>query len=91
MRYFLPVVMGMAMALSDEWKMDLNNFEMVEGISGVWFYHLKRAGNKKIESLCGAKVMCCDSPTSFWGFSGHPGHIRYAYCKKCEDIAEVKN
>jgi hypothetical protein len=61
---------------------------VVEGVIGYWFYHLAPP-DRKHEALCGARTMSCGVPLKDWGFPGHPGHIRYRYCKTCAADAGI--
>ena len=60
-------------------------FELCEGISGYWHYHLRHKGAS--EALCGTKgIMSCNSPLNSWGFKS--SHLLYSYCSGCEKIAQ---
>ena len=63
---------------------------VVEGVSGTWFYHLTDKDSDAV-ALCGAQTMHTAAPLSSWGFAGHPGHIRYRYCKECEKLAGIRS
>ena len=60
-------------------------YQIVEGIAGVWHYHLAPAGASVARGLCGAQTMATCAPLSTWGFK--PGHIRHSYCTECARLA----
>lgn len=64
----------------------MSELRMVEGVSGVWFYHLTNM-ESSATALCGARTMACGARLSSWGFKGHHGHIKYGYCDKCATLA----
>lgn len=52
---------------------------LLEGIHGMYHYHLSREG----KALCGnARVMRTECRLDSWGFK--PGHMSSSYCKECE-------
>src|SRR6185312_7468171 len=55
--------------------------QVMEGVSGTWFYHLGRKG--QTTALCGARVMTTQVPLSAWG---HVGHLHERWCAKCADL-----
>lgn len=55
---------------------------VVEGVSGVWHYHIAEVGHETT-AICGAKTMPCAAPLSSWGFK--PEHMRTSYCAECGD------
>jgi hypothetical protein len=60
-------------------------YEIAEGISGMWHYHIRERG--KMEAACGldaSLVMPTQLPLSSWGFK--PGHMPTSYCSKCDVI-----
>jgi hypothetical protein len=63
--------------MSEQWK-------IVEGIAGLWHYHLARVDASDNQALCGAQTMLTHLPLETWGFRSH---IRETYCDKCESIA----
>lgn len=62
-----------------------NRYEIVEGISGVWHYHIALAG-KPSTSLCGRPTMKTAAKNSTWGFV--PGHMPTSYCSACAEMAK---
>jgi hypothetical protein len=59
--------------------------KIVEGIAGVWHYHLSNTGENYQPALCGKKeVMRTELPLSFWGTKGH---LNESYCNECERVA----
>lgn len=65
-----------------------DQLKLVEGISGVWHYHLARVGESDQRGLCGAKTMSTGAPLSSWGFK--PSHMRHSYCDECAEKAGIK-
>ena len=63
----------------------MGEFKIVEGISGVWHYHLARADQRPEYALCGATTMPTTIPLEGWG--RHSPHIRSSYCKTCAELA----
>ena len=61
-------------------------YQIVEGISGMWRYHLALIDASPTPALCGARTMATSAPLSSWGFA--PAHIPTSYCAKCEEIAK---
>lgn len=55
--------------------------EIVEGVSGVWFYHLSEDGKN---TLCGNKhfMPTCLSIAT-WGMKTH---VNEKYCKECTEV-----
>ena len=60
-------------------------FKIVEGISGMWHYHLAHEDSNGLTSLCGKQTMPTRSRLETWGFK--PGHYPTSYCEECEKIA----
>ena len=60
-------------------------FQVVEGIAGMWHYHLAPIGGPMTKSLCGKDTMLTHVPIDTWGFRGH---LRETYCRKCEELAD---
>lgn len=63
--------------------------QIVEGVSGVWFYHLMKPGFRNAsglrETLCGkTSVMDTPQPLSNWGYRGH---LHEGYCADCARLA----
>jgi hypothetical protein len=55
---------------------------IVEGIAGVWHYHLSESGKNGQPALCGNKeVMHTEVPLKAWGVKSH---LNEKYCKECE-------
>ena len=61
---------------------------VVEGISGVWHYHLAKAEGPFYEALCGARTMYSAAPLDSWGYK--PDHMPASYCAECARIAGIK-
>lgn len=61
-------------------------YQIVEGVAGVWHYHLAPKGISAT-ALCGALTMATEAPLSSWGFK--PGHIPHSYCSECERMAGI--
>ena len=57
------------------------DLKIVEGISGVWHYHLARDG----KALCGARTMPTGLRLNTWGFRSD--HLHETYCRECESLA----
>lgn len=62
-----------------------DRYQIVEGIAGVWHYHLAPAGSSVARGLCGAQTMATSAPLSSWGFK--PSHMRHSYCAECARLA----
>lgn len=54
---------------------------IVEGISGMNFYHLADPAGNGTRSLCGVATMPTSLPRGTWGLVGHLGE---RYCSRCE-------
>ena len=64
-------------------------WQIVEGISGMWHYHLAPIDGLPTPALCGAKTMATSAPLSSWGFI--PRHFPTGgYCAECVRIANEK-
>ena len=63
---------------------DDKKYEIVEGISGHWYYHFAFKG-KSHRGLCNATTMHCNLPLSFWGTVGH---LNEKYCSKCYELTQ---
>ena len=63
--------------------MTLDGFHVTEGIGGVWFYHVSRAGTNAT-GLCGAKTMSTQIPMSSWGGRSH---LNEGWCRECANAA----
>jgi hypothetical protein len=62
--------------------------KIVEGVAGVWHYHLSNTGENYQPALCGKKeVMRTEIPLSTWGVKSH---LNETYCKECEKLAGNK-
>jgi ferredoxin len=63
--------------------MDLKpELHIVEGVAGMWHYHLSETGQNWQPTLCGNnRVMRTSLPLSKWGTVGH---LKETYCKECE-------
>lgn len=64
------------------------NFQIVEGVSAVWHYHLAHADASPATSLCGARTMATSAPLKSWGF--RPAHFRSSYCETCASMAGLE-
>ena len=70
--------------------MNPRNLKIVEGVEGIWHYHLSETGKNGQPSLCGNKdVMFTQLPLRCWKMPG--GHIPMSYCKKCDEICTNLN
>jgi hypothetical protein len=70
------------MIISDKYK-------IVEGIAGMWHYHLAEKDSNGTKSLCGKWTMPTHSSLDSWGFM--PTHMPTNYCQKCEELANINN
>lgn len=62
-------------------KKDTPKYEIWEGVSGCWHYHISTGGRKGVQ--CGDEnVMSTDLPLDSWGFKSD--HLHETYCKECE-------
>jgi hypothetical protein len=62
------------------------NLKIVEGIEGMWHFHLSKTGLNGQPALCGnKKVMRTEIPLSVWG---KKGHLSETYCKECEKLSK---
>lgn len=59
---------------------------IVEGISGVWHYHLAHPATFT-RSLCGRQTMKTSMNLEQWGSRGH---LNETWCKRCQDRAAMK-
>jgi len=67
--------------------MKKEDLKIVEGIAGVWHYHLSETGGNFKPAICGkVEVMHTDIPLRVWGMKDD--HIPSSYCKKCNEIYE---
>jgi hypothetical protein len=64
------------------------SLRVVEGVSGVWFYHLQHEKNEPGLSLCGKQVMRRDIRLDYWGKTPKNYHIPEKWCTRCPEIAE---
>ena len=65
-----------------------NKLKIVEGVAGVWHYHLSTTGENYKPALCGkVEVMRTEIPLKAWGTKGH---LNETYCKECEQLAGKK-
>lgn len=61
--------------------------KIVEGVEGLYVYHISITGENMQPSLCGnRKVMRTSLSLSKWGLKSH---LNQHYCKICED--KLKN
>lgn len=61
------------------------SYVVTEGVESTWHYHWSKDGVTS-RALCGAMTMPTGARPEDWGWPGHPGHIRYKYCKRCADL-----
>lgn len=54
--------------------------EIAEGISGVWYYHLRDTEKSQSSGLCGRTVMQTAIPLSSWGTRSH---LNEGWCSIC--------
>ena len=60
---------------------------VVEGVAGMWHYHLSETGCSGQLALCGnRRVMCTELRLSSWGSCGH---LNERYCRQCEAAANA--
>lgn len=71
--------------MSFPFDFDPEKYEIVEGVEGVWHYHLSEVDSKN--TLCGEPSMSTEIPISSWR-SGNPTQIPMSYCEECEKEAE---
>ena len=61
---------------------------IVEGVAGVWFYHLSDTGKSGHPALCGEQdVMSTSLPITSWGYRGH---LKERYCTTCQTLREKR-
>jgi len=61
----------------------VNQLLVVEGVEGVFYYHLRVPGNRG--ALCGeSRVMQTSIPVDAWGYKSH---LHERYCPKCSQLA----
>ena len=63
-------------------------FKVVEGIGGVWHYHLAQFDAPASKGLCGAQTMPCGIKLESWGFK--PTHFRSSYCAECASLGGIE-
>lgn len=64
----------------------LDEIEVVEGVEGVWHYHLRRKGESA--AICGNhRIMPTQIPLSYWGQKAE--HILESYCPRCSDVKDA--
>lgn len=62
-----------------------SKLKVVEGVKGVWHYHLSESGRNFQPALCGErKVMQTEVPLTTWGETG--GNVPASYCLECVRI-----
>ena len=65
--------------------MATEKLKIVEGIAGVWFYHLSENSENCKPALCGnTQVMRTMIPLDQWGATD--GNVPSKYCSKCDQI-----
>jgi hypothetical protein len=71
-------------------KAEPNSLKIVEGVEGVWRYHLSESGDTARPALCGnSKVMTTKIPLDSWNKKDE--HIPSSYCKTCNHIYQRNN
>jgi hypothetical protein len=66
-------------------KKKSSSLKIVEGIVGVWHYHLSETGENCKPTLCGnTRVMQTALPLDSWGVKG--GNVPSSYCEKCDKL-----
>jgi hypothetical protein len=66
-------------------KEESSSFKIVEGVGGMWHYHLSKTGENYQPALCGKKeVMRTSIPLINWGRSG--GNVPSSYCSECDTL-----
>jgi hypothetical protein len=64
------------------------HLKVVEGVEGIWHYHISETGRNGQPALCGkTNVMSTELPLSLWG---KKGHLNETYCEECERIWKAK-
>lgn len=59
---------------------------VVEGVAGVYFYHLSETGGSYRPAFCGEhRVMTTQIPVTAWGVRS--SHLHEKYCAECTRIA----
>lgn len=66
------------------------SLRVVEGISGIWFYHLQSDTCKPGLSLCNKQVMRRNVRLEYWGKTPKDYHIPEKWCRECPRIAEER-
>lgn len=60
------------------------DYEISEGVSGTWHYHLREVG--EIKALCGAMVMRTSMRLGRWNKKIPDYHIPESFCSKCDEL-----
>lgn len=75
---------------ADNWTCaDTPEWRVVEGIAGIYSYHVRDASQPKAETLpaaCGAQVMTTSIPLGTWGMKSH---IPSRWCATCAARADL--
>lgn len=58
------------------------SLRIVEGVAGMWHYHLADSAGHPSKSLCGKRTMATGAPLDSWGFK--PTHMPTSYCAECD-------
>ena len=65
-------------------------FAVVEGVTGVWHYHLRRATATAGPALCGAQVMHTGLPYERWGVPfGEHFPKKPTWCAHCQRMKDL--
>lgn len=63
--------------------------KIVEGVAGIWHYHISETGENYHPALCGKReVMRTEIPLATWGMKG--GNVPSSYCTECDRLYNEK-
>lgn len=62
-----------------------DEYQVTEGIGGMWHYHLAPKNSAPSMALCGARTMSSQVPVAAWGRK--PAHMPTSYCEACAEAA----
>jgi len=67
------------------------SLKIVEGIVGVWRYHLSETGEPCKPALCGnTRVMQTKIPLANWNNTPKDWHVPESFCKECNEIYKIR-
>ena len=64
--------------------MNALDYEITEGVSSVWHYHLRVVG--EIKALCGGMVMHTSIPLERWNKKIPNYHLPESFCSRCDNM-----